>query len=39
MAVKDALVQFPADRILVFGDEDLAHTVRQAVDVEVTAAS
>ena len=39
VAVRDALVQFPADRILVFGDEELAQTVRQAVDVEVTAAS
>jgi hypothetical protein len=38
VAVRDALVQFPADRILVFGDEELAQTVRQAVDVEVTAA-
>ena|SRR5215213_1540030 len=38
VAVRDALVTFPADRILVFGDDDLAHTVRQEVDVEVTAA-
>ncbi|HEX8122232.1 MAG TPA: hypothetical protein VF549_13305 [Solirubrobacteraceae bacterium] len=38
VAVRDALATFPADRILVFGDDDLAHTVRQEVDVEVTAA-
>jgi hypothetical protein len=38
-AVRDALASFPADRILVFGDEDLAQEVRSAVDVEVTAAS
>ncbi len=37
-AVRDALVTFPADRILVFGDDDLAQQVRGAVDVEVTAA-
>ena len=38
LAVRDALVTFPADRILVFGDDDLAQQVRGAVDVEVTAA-
>jgi hypothetical protein len=38
VAVRDALATFPADRILVFGDEDLAQDVRSAVDVEVTAA-
>jgi hypothetical protein len=38
VAVRDALARFPADRILVFGDEDLAQQVRSAVDVEVTAA-
>ena len=39
LAVRDALASFPADRILVFGDEDLAQEVRRQVDVEVTAAS
>ena len=39
LAVRDALVTFPADRILVFGDEELAQQVRREVDVEVTAAS
>ena len=39
LAVRDALASFPADRILVFGDDDLAQQVRGAVDVEVTAAS
>jgi hypothetical protein len=39
LAVRDALAQFPADRILVFGDDDLAQEVRSNVDVEVTAAS
>ena len=38
LAVRDALASFPADRILVFGDEDLAQEVRSQVDVEVTAA-
>ncbi len=38
LALQDALATFPADRILVFGDEDLAQEVRSAVDVEVTAA-
>jgi len=38
VAVRDALATFPADRILVFGDEELAQQVRSAVDVEVTAA-
>ena len=38
LAARAALATFPADRILIFGDEDLAHDVRQAVDVEVTAA-
>ncbi len=38
VAVRDALVTFPADRILVFGDEELAQQVRSEVDVEVTAA-
>jgi hypothetical protein len=38
-AVRDALATFPADRILVFGDDELAQQVRGAVDVEVTAAS
>ena len=38
VAVRDALATFPADRILVFGDDDLAQQVRSAVDVEVTAA-
>ena len=38
LAVRDALATFPADRILVFRDEELAQTVRQHVDVEVTAA-
>ena len=38
LAVRDALASFPADRILVFGDEELAQQVRSAVDVEVTAA-
>jgi hypothetical protein len=37
-AVRDALATFPADRILVFGDEELAQQVRREVDVEVTAA-
>lgn len=39
VAVRDALASFPADRILVFGDDELAQQVRGAVDVEVTAAS
>ncbi len=39
LAVRDALASFPADRILVFGDEDLAQEVRGQVDVEVTAAT
>ena len=39
LAVRDALASFPADRILVFGDEELAQQVRSSVDVEVTAAS
>jgi hypothetical protein len=39
LAVRDALATFPADRILVFGDEELAQEVRRQVDVEVTAAS
>ncbi len=39
LAVRDALATFPADRILVFGDDDLAQQVRSSVDVEVTAAS
>ncbi|HEX8204771.1 MAG TPA: hypothetical protein VF587_01805 [Solirubrobacteraceae bacterium] len=39
LAVRDALATFPADRILVFGDEELAQEVRSSVDVEVTAAS
>ncbi|HEV2812019.1 MAG TPA: hypothetical protein VGW10_02105 [Solirubrobacteraceae bacterium] len=38
LAVRDALATFPADRILVFGDEELAQQVRSSVDVEVTAA-
>ena len=38
LAVRDALASFPADRILVFGDEGLAQEVRSSVDVEVTAA-
>ena len=38
LAVRDALATFPADRILVFGDEELAQQVRSEVDVEVTAA-
>ena len=38
VAVRDALATFPADRVLVFGDEDLAQQVRAAIDVEVTAA-
>ena len=38
LAVRDALAGFPADRILVFGDEELAQQVRSEVDVEVTAA-
>ena len=38
LAVRDALATFPADRILVFGDEELAQQVRGSVDVEVTAA-
>jgi hypothetical protein len=38
LAVRDALASFPADRILVFGDEELAQQVRSSVDVEVTAA-
>lgn len=38
LAVRDALATFPADRILVFGDEELAQEVRSNVDVEVTAA-
>jgi len=39
LAVRDALATFPADRILVFGDEELAQQVRNSVDVEVTAVS
>ena len=39
VAVRDALASFPADRILVFGDDELAQEVRGSVDVEVTAAS
>lgn len=39
VAVRDALASFPADRILVFGDDELAQEVRSSVDVEVTAAS
>ncbi len=38
LAVRDALATFPADRILVFGDEEVAQQVRAEVDVEVTAA-
>ena len=38
LAIQDALATFPADRILVFGDEELAQQVRGSVDVEVTAA-
>ena len=38
VAVRDALASFPADRVLVFGDDDLAEQVRREVDVEVTAA-
>jgi hypothetical protein len=38
VAVRDALARFPADRVLVFGDDDLAQKVRSAIDVEVTAA-
>ncbi len=38
VAVRDALVTFPADRVLVFGDEELAQAVRREIDVEVTAA-
>ncbi|HEX2086618.1 MAG TPA: hypothetical protein VHF89_13120 [Solirubrobacteraceae bacterium] len=38
VAVRDALATFPADRILVFGDDELAQQVRSEVDVEVTAA-
>ena len=39
LAVRDALASFPADRVLVFGDEELAQEVRSQIDVEVTAAS
>ena len=39
VAVRDALATFPADRVLVFGDEELAQQVRREIDVEVTAAS
>src|SRR3712207_3703099 len=37
LAVRDARATFPADRILVFGDDELAQQVRSSVDVEVTA--
>ena len=38
LAVRDALATFPAERVLVFGDEELAEQVRRQIDVEVTAA-
>ena len=38
VAIKDALVTFPADRILVFGDADLAERARAEFDVPVSAA-
>ena len=38
LAVQDALATFPADRILVIGDEQLAREARERFDVEVTAA-
>ena len=37
LAVQDALVTFPADRILVFGDDELAERVRAQFDVPVAA--
>ena len=38
LAVQDALATFPADRIVVIGDEELASQARERFDVEVTAA-
>ena len=37
-AIQDALVTFPADRIVVFGDADLAEQARARFDVEVSSA-
>ena len=38
LAIQDALVTFPADRILVFGDAELAERARAQFDVPVSAA-
>jgi hypothetical protein len=38
LAIQDALAQFPADRILVFGDDEAAQLARERFDVPVQAA-
>lgn len=38
LAIQDALATFPADRILVIGDPDVAEQARERFDVEVTSA-
>ena len=36
LAIQDALATFPADRIVVFGDAEVAEQAREKFDVEVT---
>ena len=38
LAIQDALATFPADRIVVFGDRDVADQAREKFDVPVDAA-